>query len=378
MPPNQVLEIPSMCMVGVMGLLAGGIASYIANLLLFLEGFSSFIEPGSYCGHRGNIAEAIPLFSLLLLNGKCKSCRNRIKWQYPLAELFMAISFIAIGLNFGLTFYSFGIMFFVAVLVSVCITDFKAKIIPHEITYPAIILGVIFSAMTKSNVFGALAGIGVSYVLFDFLAFYGLKLYLWFNPATLAMGNRFVSIEGRKTIESRKAIRTSSWISRESHHLPRQASKKDYKHLKFYSGGVPIEELEIIGGGDAVLSALISAWLGWQKLVFALVLGFLVGTVLGAVYILIELRKERLMQTIVLPVISSAIAVFVFAAGMLLMLSTCLKESILLMPYQYILPGAALIGCLLGVIIAGSGRSKPFPFGPALAIGAMIAIFRHE
>lgn len=113
-------------------------------------------------------------------------------------------------------------------------------------------------------------------------------------------------------------------------------------------------------------------------MVFALVLGFLVGTVLGAVYILIELRKERLMQTIVLPVISSAIAVFVFAAGMLLMLSTCLKESILLMPYQYILPGAALIGCLLGVIIAGSGRSKPFPFGPALAIGAMIAIFRHE
>src|ERR1700728_373460 len=102
MPPNQVINLPSMYMVGLIGLFAGGIASYIANLLLFEEGFVSSIEAGSYCGHKGNVMEAIPFVSLLLLNGKCKSCRRRIQWQYLLSEILMAIAFIVLAWRFGL------------------------------------------------------------------------------------------------------------------------------------------------------------------------------------------------------------------------------------------------------------------------------------
>jgi hypothetical protein len=38
-----------------------------------------------------------------------------------------------------------------------------------------------------------------------------------------------------------------------------------------------------------------------------------------------------------------------------------------------ILGGAG--GCLLGVVSVGTKVSKPFPFGPALAIGGIVAIF---
>jgi prepilin signal peptidase PulO-like enzyme (type II secretory pathway) len=378
MPPNQVIDLPSMYIVGLIGLFAGGIASYIANLLLFEEGFVSPIEAGSYCGHKGNVMEAIPFVSLLLLNGKCKSCRRRIQWQYLLSEVLMAIAFIVLAWRFGLNLYSFGMMLFVAVLVAICITDFKAKIIPHEITYPAIIVGVIFSALIKADVLGALAGIGVSYIFFDFLAFYGLKLYLYFNPPTLDWGKTFLSGGDTQIVQSKKVNRGLAWVSKELQPVIKKVSKKGYRNLKFYSRGIPLEELEIIGGGDAVLSALISAWLGWQKLVTAIIVGFLAGTVMGAIYVLIELRKERLLQNAIVPVLSSMIGLLIFAACMLLMLATSLKESVFLMPYQYILPAAAFIGSLLGVIIAGSKISKPFPFGPALAIGAIIAIFRRE
>lgn len=78
------------------------------------------------------------------------------------------------------------------------------------------------------------------------------------------------------------------------------------------------------------------------------------------------------------PILWSAGGLTAFAAFMLSLLAISLKESILLMPYQYILPGAVLIGCLLGLIIAGSKISKPFPFGPALAIAALIAVFKNE
>ena len=138
---------------------------------------------------------------------------------------------------------------------------------------------------------------------------------------------------------------------------------------------MPLEELEVIGGGDAVLSALISAWLGWRKLLVSLLLGFLVGTIIGAIYVLAELRKERMLRRLMVPVFGCMIGFLVLAACMLFGLALSLHESVLLTPYQYILPGAAITGCFLGVIIAGAKISKPFPFGPALVIGAMITLF---
>ena len=356
----------------------GGIASYIANLLLYDEGFISSPQPGSYCGHRDRIIDAIPFFSFLSLDKKCVSCQSRIKWQYPLAEILTAIAFSALSWRFGLTFYCAGMMIFTMVLVVICITDFKAKIIPHEITYPAIIAGIIFSALINVNILGSLAGIGVSYILFDFLAFYGLKIYLWFNQPTVGSGNAFISVDNQRVVLPKKLSRSNFWISKELQPVTKQVSKKDHPSIKLYSKGLPLDELEIIGGGDAVLSALISAWLGWQKLIVALIMGFLVGTLLGAIYVLIELRKERLLKSIILPVLSCMIGLSIFAACMLLMLAVSLKESVFLMPCQYILPGAALTGGVLGVIIGGSKISKPFPFGPALAMGAMIAMFREQ
>ena len=61
MTPNQALDLSSMCLAGLIGLIAGGIASYIANLLLYEEGFVASAQMG--CRHKDSIFDAIPFIS---------------------------------------------------------------------------------------------------------------------------------------------------------------------------------------------------------------------------------------------------------------------------------------------------------------------------
>ncbi len=131
----------------------------------------------------------------------------------------------------------------------------------------------------------------------------------------------------------------------------------------------------MIGGGDAVLAALISAWLGWQKLILTVLVSFIAGAILGAVYLLAELWKLRLLSILIMPVAISMLASGLLSGLILTLLAYLWHQPAITMPYLYVLPLAMLAGSFLGVIIAGSKLSKPFPFGPALAAGALVAIF---
>ncbi len=53
-------------------------------------------------------------------------------------------------------------LYFSAVLIAVTVTDFREKLIPHEITYPSILLGILFSAFIRDDLIGTMAGIGGS------------------------------------------------------------------------------------------------------------------------------------------------------------------------------------------------------------------------
>ena len=149
--------------------------------------------PHKDCQHKLSLWEILPLLSFFCPTKNCHHCRQRLFLEYPFVEIFTACAFLVLAWHFHMTPYAVGMMIFVSILIAVCITDFKAKIIPHEITYPAIILGIIFSAQVRSDLLGALAGIGVSYIVFDFLAFYGLQVYLWLNKPTTAPSQQLLS-----------------------------------------------------------------------------------------------------------------------------------------------------------------------------------------
>jgi prepilin signal peptidase PulO-like enzyme (type II secretory pathway) len=84
--------------------------------------------------------ELIPVFSFILQKGKCKQCKSKISWQYPIVELIAGFIFILI-----FYFYppvdlesSINTLFYIIVtclLLIISIYDIKHKIIPNEWVY---------------------------------------------------------------------------------------------------------------------------------------------------------------------------------------------------------------------------------------------------
>jgi leader peptidase (prepilin peptidase) / N-methyltransferase len=52
------------------------------------------------CHHQIRWYDNIPLFSFLVLRGRCRDCQATISWQYPALEAVMAFVFAAIGMYF--------------------------------------------------------------------------------------------------------------------------------------------------------------------------------------------------------------------------------------------------------------------------------------
>ncbi len=87
----------------------------------------------------------IPLLSFLILKGKCRSCSQKISWQYPLVELITGLLFYLSFSFFGpspiFLIQSFIIIF---VLVLVFIFDFRWYLIPVSVLlWSALILAIL-------------------------------------------------------------------------------------------------------------------------------------------------------------------------------------------------------------------------------------------
>ena len=87
----------------------------------------------------------IPLFSYLFLKAKCRGCSAKINIKYFLVELISAISFVVIFYFFGVSLTT--LLFFILCISFVIIffIDSKHFIIPNELTYPLMIIGLLKS-----------------------------------------------------------------------------------------------------------------------------------------------------------------------------------------------------------------------------------------
>ncbi len=135
-----------------------------------------------HCDHTLAPKDLIPLLSWLSLGGKCRYCKAKLSWEYPVVELTTGILFVAsyITWNFGETFgyVSFGFwLVFLSALVFLALYDFKWLILPNRVVYPLIISAtalvllesVFFDGgieIIKDSLFGLLFAGGIFYALF--------------------------------------------------------------------------------------------------------------------------------------------------------------------------------------------------------------------
>jgi leader peptidase (prepilin peptidase) / N-methyltransferase len=201
----------------------GAIVGSFLNVVIarLPEPGASIVFPAShcpFCQHRIRWHDNIPLFSYILLKGRCRSCNKPISLQYPLVELTMALLSLALFHTFGLgTLYAIYFPFAAALLVIIFI-DLHHQIIPDVISLPGIILGFLL-AFINPLVTWQDAGLG--------LLFGGGSLY---------------------------AVATGYYL---------------------------LTRREGMGGGDIKLLAMIGAFLGWQALPFVIFSSSLTGSIVG-------------------------------------------------------------------------------------------------
>ena len=138
-------QLPILITIFLTGLIVG---SFLNSVIYRLEQGQSFLKGRSFCPHckhQLSWQDLIPLFSFLILKGKCRYCLQRISWQYPLVELATGIIFIFISLTNSNIYAMAYLLLIACFFIIIFVYDLRHYIIPDKVIYPAIIAAGIFN-----------------------------------------------------------------------------------------------------------------------------------------------------------------------------------------------------------------------------------------
>jgi len=201
------------------------------------------------CGYTIAWYDNIPVLSFLLLRGKCRACRAPIAIKYPLVELLMGLLFVGVLLSVIsrgerlvlLPFY----WYFCASLVILSIIDGEHFILPAPITYPLIVVGLIFAFLLPEH---------ICYFQWNKTCEITRLWGLTYSAIGIVVGGGSIWLIGL-------------------------FGKKVFKK-------------EAMGFGDVVLMAGVGAWQGWKMVLLAIFLGALVASICYLPLIIV--RKAKL------------------------------------------------------------------------------------
>ncbi len=213
----------------IIGMVFGSFLNVVALRLPAGENIVTGRSKCPHCRHTIPFYDNIPILSFILLRGKCRFCGQPISPQYPLVELITGILTWALFARFGLTYSFLFYLVFVYFLIVIALIDLKTHLILNKLLLPLLILGILINYFGQILPFDQ-AGLGALVG--------GAVMYLvaW-------MGNK-------------------------------------------------IFKKEAMGMGDVKLAFVSGFFLGWQVILWALYLGFIVALI--AIGILWVIRRNRL------------------------------------------------------------------------------------
>ena len=199
--------------------------SFLNVLIYRIPRDMSLIKPASSCPHckkKIKVYDNIPIISYLTLGGKCRYCKAKIPFSYPLVEFLTPLSFALIYSQHSLSFFFFASCLFASAMIVLGFIDFYHMIIPDEITMPGLVLALVYSLFREDvNITQALIG----------------------------------------------AVSGASFL------------------LLVYGAYLLLRKKEGLGMGDVTMMLLIGAYLGWRQAFFTLILASFVGALVGLIVI---------------------------------------------------------------------------------------------
>ncbi len=216
-------------LLSVLTIISGGIIGSFLNVCIYrLPRSRSIVAPPSSCPACEKpikFYDNIPLVSYLLLRGKCRHCGSHISMRYPVVESVTALLFFMLYTKYDLSFEFAVYLFFVSLLVVISFIDLDFKIIPDVLSIGGLVAGFLLAFARPS--FGCLDAI------------YGI---------VLGGGILFLIAFGYRVLAKREGM----------------------------------------GGGDIKLLAMIGAFCGVKGVIFSLMTGSMIGTMVGIPLMLIK------------------------------------------------------------------------------------------
>lgn len=149
-------------------LVVGAVLGSFLNVLIHrLPRGESIVAPRSHCPRCGTpIApwDNVPVVSYLALRGRCRHCGAAISPRYPIVELAAALLLASLVWRFGATLAAARFAVLGCALIVVFFTDLEQGLIPNAVTYPGIVAGVLFGALSGALVSSVLAAAGAGAV----------------------------------------------------------------------------------------------------------------------------------------------------------------------------------------------------------------------
>src|SRR6266496_3218054 len=291
----------------------------------------SVVTPPSHCPHCGYSIPwylNIPLVTWLMLRGQCRNCAAPISIRYFLVELLTAVLFLCSWLAFGALSPALALVHCVVLAGFIVATfiDLEHFIIPDEITLGGIAAGFVASFFVpmlhqvetradslKLCFAGVIAGGGLVYGILRLgKLLYGRQRFelvpgtkVFFTETAVKFPDKEIPYEDifyrksdtivleAKTVEMadrcycQVRVRLSPTLLR----VGEDSFKPDeVPHLEVVTDEIVVPR-EAMGFGDVKFMAAIGAFLGWQAVIFSLMISAMIGATVGIT--LIVLRKSE-------------------------------------------------------------------------------------
>ena len=268
----------------ILSFIFGSVIGSFLNVCIYrLPREESIVYPGSHCiscNQSINFYNNIPILSYIFLNGKCSSCNLRISLRYPFVEMLTGFLFLATVWSFGFSIETLFYLIFISSLIAITFIDLEHMIIPNVITYPGILIGILYNALKTdwNNSWEVISNFS-----------FGIQNFFSLLSEAPILNSIFGVILGGGILLLIAYI---------------------YEVLKKRQG---------MGMGDVKLLAMIGAFFGWEGVLFVIFLGSILGSVIG-ISIIIAKKGDLKYALPFGPFLSIAAVIFIFTGGFKLFL----------------------------------------------------------
>jgi leader peptidase (prepilin peptidase)/N-methyltransferase len=121
------------------------------------------------CNAKLGFRDLWPVLSWVCSKGKCRHCKAPISVRYPLTEIVTAATFLLVYSRYGLTFSGVLVALMAVALLIMIVADLEHYIIPDEVHYALLPLGLAYhfsrGTAPEDVLLGFLAGAGTGLLL---------------------------------------------------------------------------------------------------------------------------------------------------------------------------------------------------------------------